>query len=72
MESFGGVLHGQLGLFVAAQVVFLSVVGGGDAVSVRGLLVKFGCYPVCIVWHGIASHFPFYRGSQGGLGFDGE
>jgi hypothetical protein len=57
MESLGGVLHGLFGVFVAAQVVFFSMVRGGGAVSVRGLFMEFRCYSMGVIWHGILRLF---------------
>ena len=51
-EGFGGVFHCLAGMFVAGEVVFFAVVGGGGLVSVGGLHVKFSGTLMRIVGHG--------------------
>jgi hypothetical protein len=50
-EGFRGVFHGLLGVLVARLMIFLAVVRGGDAMRVRGQLVKFRCSNVPVSGH---------------------
>ena len=44
-------LHGLLGVFMAGEVIFFTVMHGGGAMRVCGLFVKFGGALMRIVWH---------------------
>jgi hypothetical protein len=57
LESFVGIFHCLLGMFVSGLVVFFSVMRGGGAVRVRGEFMEFGSSLVRLVWHGYSS-FP--------------
>ena len=51
LVRFEGKLHGPLGVFVSGQVILFSMVYGGSAMCVSGLLVKFSSALMRIVWH---------------------
>lgn len=61
LESFPGVLDRLFGMFVSSLVIFLAMVNGSSAVSVRGKFVKLGGSLVRITWHG-----PFNPSGQKG------
>jgi hypothetical protein len=51
LVSLGGMFHSLSGEFVTSQVVFFSMVCGGNAMSVRGKLVEFCSSLVRIIRH---------------------
>jgi hypothetical protein len=51
LVRFAGKLHGPLGVFVSGQVILFSMMYGGSAMCVSGLLVKFSGALMRIVWH---------------------
>ncbi len=51
LESFIGMFHRLLGMFVPRLMIFFPVVRGGSAVRVCGKFVEFGGSLVRFIWH---------------------
>jgi len=51
LESFIGMFHCLLGVFVSALVIFFPVVGGGSTMRVSGEFMEFGSSLVRVIWH---------------------
>ncbi len=51
LESFIGMFHRLLGMFVPGLMIFFPVVRGGSAVRVCGEFVEFGGSLVRFIWH---------------------